>query len=241
METTNEPQETEIDLWQLLSLLLHKLWIIILSGILIGAAAFLVSSFLLSPKYESTTKIYVMNKQDESTITYTDLQMSSQLTNDYKTLVTSRPVVETVIDKLGLDMDYNTLVNMISVNNPANTRILDITVSYTDPNMAKIIADAIREESAVHISNVMNIQEVKIVEEANLPRVPSSPNISMNTLIGIFLGVLLSSILIILIHSLDDTIKTPDDIERYLGISILGTIPMEKGMNITEKKARKYR
>ena len=241
METTNEPQETEIDLWQLLSLLLHKLWIIILSGILIGAAAFLVSSFLLSPKYESTTKIYVMNKQDESTITYTDLQMSSQLTNDYKTLVTSRPVVETVIDKLGLDMDYNTLVNMISVNNPANTRILDITVSYTDPNMAKIIADAIREEAAVHISNVMNIQEVKIVEEANLPRVPSSPNISMNTLIGIFLGVLLSSILIILIHSLDDTIKTPDDIERYLGISILGTIPMEKGMNITEKKARKYR
>ena len=245
MDTTGETQEIEIDLRQLFSLLLlHKLWLIILSGILVAVAAYLVSNYILSPKYESTTKIYVMNKQDESAITYSDLQISSQLTNDYKTLVTSRPVVETVIEKLGLGMDYNSLVSMISVSNPTNTRILDIKVTYTNPDMAKVIADSIREESAEHISNVMDIQKVSIVEEANLPSGSSSPNIIMNTVIGFTLGVLFSSALIIILNLMDDRIKTPDDIERYLGLSVLGAIPIENSINrplIKDRRISKWR
>ena len=244
METTGEAQEIEIDLRQLFSLLLHKLWIIILSGILVALSVYLVSTFLLSPKYESTTKIYVMNKQDESAITYSDIQISSQLTNDYKTLVTSRPVVETVIEKLELYMDYNSLVGMISVSNPPNTRILNITITYTDPYMAKVIADAIREESAEHISNVMDIKKVNIVEEANLPSGPSSPNTFINTVVGFMLGILLSSGMIILINLMDDRIKTPDDIERYLGLSVLGAIPIENSINrplIKDRRISKWR
>lgn len=226
-----ETREIEIDVKELFLVLINKLWVIILVGIIFTLGTFCISKFVIHPMYESSTGIYILNKQDaNSSITYSDLQTGSQLTQDYMTLVTSRPVMEQVISQLDLKMKYEELVNLITVDNPTNTRILNITVNYEDPYKAKEIADAVREASAAHITEVMDIDKVNIVEEANVPDAPSSPNIVRNCIIGAILGIIIACFIILLVYFLDDTIKTPDDVEKYLGLSVLSSIPMQDNL-----------
>lgn len=240
MEQNLTEEYFEIDIKELVRAILKKIWIIILSGICIGVLAFLYSKYYVVPLYQSTTKIYVMNKENEnSALTYSDIQTGTQLTMDYMTLVTSRPVTEQVISELNLPMKHEDMVNIISVSNPTNTRILNITVTYSDPIVAKLIADAVRESSAAHISRVMDIKEVNLVEEANVPELPFSPNILRNTILGVMLGCFLAVIVIVILYVLDDSIKTTDDIEKYLGLSVLSLIPTQKEMKESKKVKRK--
>ena len=241
MEQKLTNQETEIDLRELLAVILHKAVIIILTGVVFGLMALLFSKFLLSPKYESTTSVYIINRQTQSAITYSDLQSGIQLTKDYMELVKSRPVTEQVIQELGLNMSHEQLCGHISVETPADTRIMKITVTDYDPYLARDVANAIREAAAVHISSVMDIESVNIVEEANLPARPSSPNVMKNAMIAAIAGIFLAMGLVVLIHILDDTIKTPEDVEKYLGLSVLASIPLVEieGAQTKKKKSSK--
>lgn len=241
MEQIKTNDEIEIDLKELWMVIVHKLWILVLSGIGMGAIVFLINYFAIIPKYESTTKIYVLNKQNSTAaITYSDLQTGTQLTKDYMTLVTSRPVTDQVISELKLNLKYDELVHMITVENPTDTRILNIKVKYNDPYLAKQIADSVREASAIHITKVMDIDRVNMVEEANIPDTPASPHIIRNTGIGIVLGIFLATFTLSFIHIMDDTIKTPDDIEKYLELSVLSTIPYQKDL-VGAKRRREKR
>ena len=239
MEQKLTNQETEIDLRELLAVILHKAVIIILTGVVFGLMALLFSKFLLSPKYESTTSVYIINRQTQSAITYSDLQSGIQLTKDYMELVKSRPVTEQVIQELGLNMSHEQLCGHISVETPADTRIMKITVTDYDPYLARDVANAIREAAAVHISSVMDIESVNIVEEANLPSRPSSPNVMKNAMIAAMAGLFLAMGLVVLIHILDDTIKTPEDVEKYLGMSVLASIPLVEIEGAQTKKKKK--
>lgn len=237
MEPAYRNDETEIDLRELLHLILSKIWLIVIAGIACALIAFLISRFVLVPTYESTTKIYILNKQEAgSTITSADLQTGSQLTQDYMQLIVSRPVSEQVIAELGLGMTPAQLASMIHVSNPANTRILDIVVQHTDPYEAKAIADAVRNAASAQIMKVMSTQQVNLVEEANIPTSASGPNTKLNLMIGGLLGILLAIAYILLRHFLDDTIKTPEDVEKYLGLSVLGIFPFEEGVEDDNKR-----
>lgn len=240
METLETNDEVVLDVQEMISVLLKKLWLILLAGVIFAGAAYAISKYLLTPMYQSTTKIYVMNKQDSSTaFTYSDLQTGSQLTQDYMTLVKSRPVVERVIGELGLNENYNSMVDKISVSNPTNTRILNITVEYSDPYMAMIIADSLRDAASSHISTVMNIEKLNVAEEAYLPESPSSPNRIKNAILGGILGCLFMASIIIIVYITDDRIKTSEDIERYLGISVLAVIPIQKVLKNHSDHGRK--
>ena len=239
MEQNLTNQETEIDLRELLAVILHKAVIIILTGILFGLMALLFSKFLINPQYQSTTSVYIINRQTQSAITYSDLQSGIQLTKDYMELVKSRPVTEQVIQELGLNMSHEQLCGHISVETPADTRIMKITVTDYDPYLARDVANAIREAAAVHISAVMDIESVNIVEEANLPARPSSPNVMKNAMIAAMAGLFLAMGLVVLIHILDDTIKTPEDVEKYLGMSVLASIPLVEIEGAQTKKKKK--
>lgn len=228
MEQKLNNNEVEIDLKELFTVLMGKIWIILIVGIGLALIAFSISTFVLTPRYQSTTKIYILNQQDDSAnITYSDLQTGSQLTKDYMTLVISRPVIDQVITELSLDLSYESLVGMISTANPADTRILSITVEYPDPFVAKKIADAVREAAATHITTVMNIDQISLVEEANIPENSTSPNVNMNTMIGGVLGLMIAAFIVLIFHMTNDKIKTPDDVERYLGLSTLCSIPVD--------------
>ena len=224
--SADDGDDLEIDIIELLGAVLSKIWIVIGSAVLAAVAAYLFCSFLVTPRYESTTKIYVINRQSSDALTYSDLQSGSQLTKDYQELVTSRPVLEEVKAELGLDIENEHLKRMITVSVPTDTRIVSITAEDTDPYMARAIADMVRISAAEHIANVMNTEAVNVVEEANLPTEISSPKIVRNTAIGGVIGAFIAVMIIVIIYIMDDTIKNPDDVEKYLGLSVLGSIPV---------------
>lgn len=221
----NRDDVIEIDLVELLGVILHNLWIIIVSGVIVAAVALLVSYFIITPKYESVTKIYVISKTNADTMTYSDLQAGSTLTKDYKELVKSRPVLEEVLAETGIDVELKNLEAQITVEVPQDTRIVSITVEDKDPYEARIIADSVRIAASKHIQEVMDTEAVNVVEEASLPIEKSSPSIRKNIVIGYAVGLFLAIAIVIINYIMDDTIKTPDDVEKFLGVSVLGSIP----------------
>lgn len=236
-DTDND--EITIDLTELFLVLWSKIHIILLAGILAALLAFVGTKLLLTPMYTSVTKVYVLTKQDGSAgVTYSDLQTGSQLTKDYMELVKSRPVLEQVIAVLNLDMETEELKKMVSVENQTDTRILIISVESEDPKEAREIADTLRESVSIQITEIMDVDSVNTVEEGNLPTEPSSPNLMKNIAIGGMLGLTLAIAVIVLIFMLDDTLKTPDDIEHYLGLNVLTSIPIQEGMKKSKKVKR---
>lgn len=223
----------EIDLMEIFGLILHRLWLIILCAVVVGAAAFGVSKYLLTEEYQSTTRIYVLNRQNDDTLTYSDVQLGTQLTKDFPQIIKSRYVLEQVIEICGLQDSSGSLSSRVSVDTQSDTRIVSITVTDTDPAMAQYIANELRESAAQRIVNVMDIQAVNVVDEANLPTAPSAPNVFRWTAIGFLLGAFLCVAVVLVQFLLDDTIKTSDDIEKYLGLSTLGMIPIRE--NAEEK------
>ena len=241
MEQQNLQDNTdiEIDVLELFHVLLNKFWIILLAGI-IAALAFVGGTILfITPQYQSTTKMYVLSKQDNNTITQQDMQTSLSLTKDYAELIKSRTVTEGVIAQLNLDLTHEQLLGKVSVDSATDTRILSITVTDPDPYEACKIANAIRDVAANHIKNVMDIDAVNVVETANIPDQKSSPSISKNGVIGGLLGVLLSVAIILIAYIFNDTIMTQEDVERYLGLSMLGRIPLTAADRKNKKKKQK--
>lgn len=238
-EKSKETESIEIDLREIFGVLLHRLWIIIVAALVCGAVAFICSFFIITPKYESTTKVYILNKQNANgTVTYSDVQLSSTLSKDYEQLVTSRYVIEGVIKELNLDETYESLVGRVSASNATDTRIIAITVTDPDPAQAQRMANSVRDLAAKHITEVMDIEAVNVVDQANLPDSPVSPSISKWTIIGALVGIIISAAVIIIQHLLDDTIKTSEDVEKYLGLSTLALIPVNEG-DIPDQGRRK--
>ncbi len=235
--------EDEIDLMEIVGVLLARFWLIVAAGIFVALAAFLISEFMIAPTYESTTKIYILNKQEASTVTYSDVQLGTQLTKDYAELITSRYVLEGVVEQLGLDLTYQEMAKKVSVDTPKDTRIVAITVSDVDPVLAMNMANAVREVAGEHIENVMDIEAVNVVETANMPTQKASPSVFKWTLIGGFIGAFLVCAIAIVQYLLDDTIKSSEEVQKYLDISTLALIPIAEEMDdsgkVVVKKRRK--
>lgn len=244
MEQQNlkDNDEIEIDLSELLHILIKKLWVILLSGI-IFALLFIAGTILfITPQYKSTTKMYVLSKQDNNTLTNQDMQTSLSLTKDYAELIKSRTVTEGVIAQLNLDMTHEELLNKLTVDSAQDTRILSISVRDKDPYEACEIANSIRDVAANHIKNVMDIDAVNVVETANIPDSKDSPSISKNGAIGGLLGVFLSVLIVIISYLSNDSIETQEDVEKYLQLGVLGTIPLtETGQRKKKKKQKRGR
>lgn len=226
--TSLEQEEITIDLGMLISALWKKAHIILLSAVVFALLGFVGTKLFVTPQYDSVTKIYIVPKQNENTVNSSDLQAGALLTKDYMEMIKSRPVLEEVSSVLNLKETPKELSEMITVETPADTRVLKIIVRHTDPKKAKNIADAVRESASIHIQEVMNIDAVNTVEEANLPMQKSSPSTAKNVLLAGILGVLLAIGFVFLNFMRDDTIKTPADIEKYLEMNVLASIPIKE-------------
>ncbi len=205
-------------------LLKKKIWII-LTGVLFAASAAVGTKFLMTPQYLSTTKMVILTKESEKTVTNADLQASSLLTKDYAELIRSRSVLENAAIKLGLDESYEQMLKKVSVETKEDTRIVSISVSDEDPQRAAEIADTIRETAAVHIQEVMDTGAINVVDLANVPANPYKPSARRNGMVGGVIGILLGSIVITLMYLLNDSLKATQDVEKYLELSVLGNIP----------------
>lgn len=239
MEKHYEDDEIEIDLKELFFEILNNWVMIVISTILVALIAFCISKFIMVPQYTSTSQLYVFTKSTSIT-NLTDLQTSTNLTNDYKVVVTGRPVLEQVIENLKLeDETYGSLSGRVAVNNPSNSRILEITVTDPDPAMAKKIADEIADVSGAFISEKMDQDAPSVLQYGYVATSAVSPNTMMNTVLGAAIGAFLAIAIVIISYLMNDTIMTAEDIERKLGMHVLGTLPLEETEYDGKKKRAK--
>ncbi len=233
--------EVEIDLRELFFALKKRLFLILAIGLLCGCLSFAYTKFFITPIYTSTSSMLVLTK--ETTLSsIADLQIGSQLTKDYTVLTTSRDVLNTVIDNLGLNMNYRQLRANIAINNPEDTRILNISVTDTNPEDAKKIVDELASVAAAYIGDKMEVIPPKIIEKGELPTIKTSPSMSKNTMLGLLAGVILSAGIVVVVTIMNDTMKTEDDIEKYLGMPTLAVVPDRKDyVGQKKKKGRKIK
>lgn len=217
----------EIDVFQLLNTLWKRKLIIALVAIVTGTVAFAYSKFIIKPEYTSTTRIYVVNRNqgDKPGLTNQDLQAGSYLVKDYREIILSQDVLEKVVTDLKLNMSTKGLASKIQVTVPVDTRIVSISVKDKQPEEASRIANSLREVAAQKIINVTRVSDVTTLEEARPATSPSSPNIRRNTLIGFLGGLGVVVVVVLLVELLDVRVKRPEDIEDVMQIPLLGVIP----------------
>lgn len=211
-------------------LLLRRIWsqklIIVLTTLVFTAGALMYSLFIATPKYNSTTRVYVVNqKKDNQAITTQDVQLGTLLVKDYKEIILSNSVMSDVVAKNKLQITPGELAKKISVDAPKDTRIISITVTDKDPQKARDLANAVREVSADKIKEVTKIEDVTTLEQAEAALTPSSPNVFKNSVLAVLLGFILAVGGVVLIELMDDRIKRPEDIEETMNLVLLGVIP----------------
>ncbi|HET8291973.1 TPA: capsular biosynthesis protein CpsC [Streptococcus pneumoniae] len=222
-----EQNTIEIDVFQLFKTLWKRKLMILIVALVTGAGAFAYITFIVKPEYTSTTRIYVVNRDqgDKPGLTNQDLQAGSYLVKDYREIILSQNVLEKVATNLKLDMPTKTLASKVKVTVPTDTRIVSISVKDKQPEEASRIANSLREVAAEKIVAVTRVSDVTTLEEARPATTPSSPNVRRNSLFGFLGGAVVTVIAVLLIELLDTRVKRPEDVEDVLQIPLLGVVP----------------
>ncbi len=235
---TNEqsPNSSNFDLKVLIEIISGRKLIIAVIIIISVLVSFLYTKIFCVNRYTACAKLLIVNVKDESeSLNSTDFYVSSHLINDYSEIIVDRVVLNKVISDLSLKKSYSALKSSVSIDNPNNSRILEIYVTAASAQDAQKIANKICTVSKEEIKNIIGIDSVNVMSPAALPSSPSSPNMRKNMLVGLAVGVLLAAATVTVLYYLDDKIKGESDVTKYLGIGILGNIPY------TEQKAKETR
>lgn len=232
----NQNEEQGLDLLGLLLYLKKKVVLIGVVAAVFAVIGFLGTAIFIAPEYTASTRIYVLNKQNEDKVVTSDYQIANYMISDYTVLITGRNVTKEVISTLDLDLNTKELSEMIQVTAPDNTRILQISVTDTDPQRAADIANSVREVASKQIKEIMDVDAVNLVYTAETPGKPSGPSLLKNTLIVMLLGLAATVGVLAVIYVLDDAIHTEEDVEKYLGLGTLGVIPVSTELSNGQDK-----
>lgn len=201
----------------------------ILTSLIFAFVFYLLSCFVLKPKYESKASLIINNKQsqqhDNSEVSLNDIQANQKLVNTYTEIIKTRGIADKVIQNLDLDMDYEEFKDMVSISTKQNTEVFEIKVVDNIPERA---ADIVNETSNVFkesIVNIMKIDNVKILDKGIVENKPIFPRIFLNTIIGFILGFIFSVLVSLFKELSDTTFKTTDDISEAFDIPVLGMVP----------------
>jgi len=221
-------ENDSVDFRQLMNIILKRLWLVIILPIVAAAASAYWTFFILDPVYEANTTLFILNRQQdpELALAYSDIMVGQLLVKDYRELVKSRVVTSAVIKRMQLDgISPDGLAAKISVNSRNDTRIIEIRVRDKDPRMAGKLADAVAEEFKVKIRELMKVENVDVIDKAQIPSAPIGPKTLVNTAAALLLGLFTAAGLAFIMDYLDDTVKTAEDIESQMDLPVLGTIP----------------
>lgn len=230
MNESKQEREMEIDLQRLFGAVWKRMWLVVLSAILGAVIAFMGTVFMVTPLYQSSALFYVNNSAfsvgDASvSISSGDLSVSRNLVNSYIVILKTRASLNDVIDYAGVNRSYEELRGMISAASVSNTEIFEVVVTSPDPQEAEKIANAIAYILPKRISSIIEGTSAKVVDSAVVPRSPSSPNYTNNTMTGILIGLVLSIGFIVLREIFDITIRTEEDIAQCCKHPVLAAVP----------------
>lgn len=226
-ERIKDTEMGQIDLLEVANVIWQKIWAVIMCFV-IGAVLFGgYTKMMVTPQYTATSMIYILGRTT-SISSIAELQVSSALTADFTIMAKSREVINGVIKEMDLNMTYDQLKNSVNITNPSDSHILQIEVTNPDPKLAKDISNTMANAVAENIASVMATDKPSIAEKAVTPGAPSSPNLMKNIAMGGIVGAALAVGLIVLGYMMDDTIKTEEDVRKYLQINTLASVSLEK-------------
>ena len=209
-----------------------KKWYVIAITIFVVISITLVYTvFFQTPMYTSTSKIMIFNKEETTALADLELSSSIYLARDFTEIINDKFVLDDVADELDNKYSVTRLKTFISINNPQNTRILEIIVTSTNAKDSKKIADSICDISQSKLVELMGLDRITTISYGNLPRTQSSPNIYNNLAIAFFIGAILSLCIIVVLFTIDNKISSVQDVEKYIGLSVLATIPYNNAKN----------
>ena len=230
--------EIEIDLKQIGYVILDKIEVVILIGIICASLTFLYSKFIVTPEYSSRATVYIENRVDSNSITtYQDTLSAANLAGDFEEMIKTRTVLEEVINSLSLDYSTAQLSSKVGISTADSSRVIYVAVTDTDPYEAKRILDELVTVAQNKSADMLNVDSIKIWDFGSINTNPISPNITKNVIIVFAAAVFVSIASILIKYALDDTFKRPEDVEKKLGLSVLGAIPYESG----KKKKSKFK
>lgn len=225
-----ENEYQEIDLRELISAVLKRWWIIALCFIISTVAAYIITTQYMEPIYEAKTSLFIgKEKGDIGSISIGDIQLNSKLITDYREIAKSRLVATEVITNLGLKMDLSTFRNNLSVSTVKDSRLFTINVQHTNPKVATDVANEIATVLVEKVSAIIDVKNVQVIDEALEPTKPVKPSKKMNVAIAGVLSIMVALFIIFLIEFFDNTVKCEEDIEKHLGLTVIGVIPKFKG------------
>lgn len=239
MDRKNRNFEVKVSLADLLRILIEKLWIMALAALVAGGSMYLYSSYTYKPSYTSTSKIYILRKENNETAQgyAQSLTAALNIVNDCKLIIKTETTMQMVIDDTGLDMKASSLLSRVSLSSSEDSRIVLITAKASDPETAKLIADKVAEKGIERIYQVMTYDQASLMENGRVPSSPSNSVYSSKITIVAFAAALLVYLFYIIKMICNDKISEPEQINDYLGLSVLGMIPNEDDM-ASKKKYR---
>ncbi len=224
--------EYEIDLRELFEIIKRRFWIIVTMAVVASFVSAIVSFYFLDPIYETKTTLIVVKEQgQDQSMQYNDVVLSQKLVKTYGEIVKSRTIAKEVIDNLALGISADTLIKQVSVNPVSDTEIISIAVQGTDPELITKMANELASVFMHRIVGIMSIDNVQVIDPAETPMNPIKPRIALNIAIAAVLGLMLGVGIVFLMEFLDDTLKTPEDIEKHLKLPVIGIIPFDTEIN----------
>ena len=217
--------DTEIDLVELFYVFLNRIWLLVICMAIGGAAAFAWTACFIKPVYKTSAEIYVVSASNNSVVNLADLQLGSAVKSDYMELMLSRPVLEKVIESLNVNKTVSQIRSMVSITNKTDTRILQITATSTDPQLATDVANELATQSILLLPEIMENEPPNLVSTALFPTAPAGPSIVKNTLLGAILGFVLCGAVLVVIFLSDRSFKGADDMQKYFGMMPLAVVP----------------
>lgn len=237
-----DKDEIEIDLGALLREALRRWWVFLITAVICGLLALIMTVALITPQYESQAMLYILSKTTSVT-SFADFQISTELTADFEVIATSKPVIDGALERMeeedGVTLTREDVEEMLEVSNAADTRILVITATDPDPSVACIVANAVAAETADQMAYIMKSDPPTTVEEAEVAEEPVSPSLMRNTALGVLIGILLVAVYVTIQYIRNDNIKNQEEVQRYLGLNTLAVIPARKGRRHTAVKRAK--
>lgn len=225
----NEGYET-IDLLEVLNAVRQHLLAVILATVILAAAGFGVSKFLITPQYEASALMIVNTRQDiTSNVTSDQINSATKLVSTYSIIIKSDTVLQQVIDNLGLSLTYQQLASRVTVSAVDDTQVMKVTVKSDNPEWARQVCEQITVVSPDVILESVEAGSVKVISSAAVNPTPVSPNVGRNTMLGGVLGLVISVGIILLAVLLDNKIHTEDDVAKYLDLAVMGVIPEYQG------------